>query len=60
MQKGIVARALICYWSVLKALSPLALITLILSYSPVDLTQEKITLLPQHTSEPVGTNTDSV
>ena len=60
MQKGIVARALICYWSVLKALSPLALITLILSYSPVALTQETITLLPQLTSEPFGTNTDSV
>lgn len=60
MQKGIVARALGCYSSVLKALPPLALITLILSYPPVALTQETITLLPELTSEPFGTNTDSV
>ena len=60
MQKGIVARALVCCSSVLKALSPLALLSVILSYSPVALTQEIITLLPQLTSEPFGTNIDSV
>jgi len=60
MQKGIVAHVLVCCSSVLKALSPLALLSVIVSYSPVALTQETITLRPQLTSEPFGTNTDSV
>ena len=60
MQKGIVARVLVCCSSVLKALSPLALLSVIVSYSPVALTQETITLRPQLTSEPFGINTDSV
>ena len=60
MQKESHAQALASYSPVMRALLTLALLTSILSYSPVALTQETITLRPQLTSEPFGTNTDSV
>jgi len=60
MQKESHVQALASYSPVLKALLTLALLTSILLYSPVALTQQTITLLPQLTSEPFGTNTDGV
>jgi hypothetical protein len=60
MQKKSQVQALACYSPVLRALLPLALLIVTLSYSPVALTQEIITRLPQLTSEPFGTSTDSV
>ena len=60
MQKESHAQALASYSPVMRALLTLVLLTSILSYSPVALTQEIITRLPQLTSEPFGTSTDSV
>ena len=60
MQKESHVQALASYSPVLKALLTLALLTSILSYSPVVLTQETITLLPQLTDELFGSITDGV
>ena len=60
MQKESHAQALASYSPVMRALLTLVLLTSILSYSPVALTQEIITRLPQLTSEPFGISTDSV
>lgn len=60
MQKESHAQALASYSPVMRALLTLALLTSILSYSPVALTQETNTLLPQLTDEPFGSITDGV